>query len=124
MIRRLILILLFGGMLLLPLGAWARSGPAHRVSALPAPHISVTTALSIARRDVSQHGSLVGSGYISSVEYGNFQKLSSGARMPGIKASRHVWAITYTDTSGAAARARQVIDATTGKVLTRVYYSK
>jgi hypothetical protein len=110
--------------ILLPVGALAHpSAPEYHLALLPKPHISVTRALALAQQDVRQHGPLVAhGGYISGVDYGHLQKLSSGARIKGAGPKTLVWAITYTDPS-TRTKSRQILDATSGKVLTRVYYA-
>jgi hypothetical protein len=110
--------------MLVPVVALAHPGaPAHLPTLLPKPHISVTRALVLAQRDVRLHGSLAAhGGYISGVDYGHLRKLSSGAKVKGAGPQTLVWAITYTDPA-TRSRSRQIIDATSGKMLTRVYYA-
>lgn len=108
---------------IVPCAALARAKAPPSPPLLPRPRVSITSALKIAARDVSLHGPLAGhGGYISGVEYGRFLKLSSGARTQGVAPQSLVWAITYTDPT-TRSKARQIISAATGKVLTRVYYA-
>jgi hypothetical protein len=108
----------------LPVAALAHAGaPSHTPALLPKPHISVSRALVLGQQDVRLHGPLAAQGgYISGVDYGRLQKLSSGARIKGIGPKALVWGITYTDPT-TRTKSRQIIDASTGKVLTRVYYA-
>jgi hypothetical protein len=107
----------------LPLAAHVHSSPSPPATVLPRPHVSLPQALKIASVDAKQHGALVGSaGYVSMVEYGRFQKLSSGARCTCATPKALVWAVTYTDVS-LRTKAKQIISASTGQVLTRVYYA-
>lgn len=109
---------------LVPVTVFARvEGKKNIPALLPAPRISIARALTIARTDASLHGPLaVRGGYISSVEYGRFMKLSSGAKVAKAGPKTLVWAITYSDPT-THTKARQVIDATSGRVLARIYYA-
>jgi hypothetical protein len=124
MVHRAALVGLVIGAFLIPIAVLAHSRTQARApTLLPAPHISVTRALALAQKDVRLHGPLAATGgYISEVDYGHFRKLSSGAQVKGAGPQTLVWAITYTDPS-TRTKSRQIIDARSGVVLTRVYYA-